>query len=230
MDLGQTWNDGVLVPYHTSLEIRLYVDSSPVGTQATMAQKHHIDNKDAWHPVKYTSRAWPPAEIGYSQIECESNGILMGMHMNKMYTLGTYIEVVTDCAPLPPLYNAPNKPKQLRVDQHRTKLLLFCYNIVYEPGKMTPCDYDSRHPPPNTNLIEEERVDWAIEDETDIFVNCVIQDQLPQTIILEILRAAMATDPDLQLLKKTLLQLKHVATVQSASRRYSMNGLISKGS
>ena len=64
----------------------------------------------------------------------------MGMHMNMMYTLGTHIEVVTDHAPLLPAYNTLNKPKQLKVDWHCTKLSPFQYNVVYEPGIMTPCD------------------------------------------------------------------------------------------
>ena len=131
-------SDDVLVPYETNLETRLSVDSSPGGTQATVAQKYHIDNEDVRNPVKYTSRAWILADAGYGQIKLESNGILTGMHTKKMYTLGTHIEVVTDHAPLLPAYNAPNKPKQLRVDQHHTKLLPFRYNIVYEPGKITP--------------------------------------------------------------------------------------------
>ena len=126
----------------------------------------------------------------------------MGIHMNKMYTLGTHIEALIDHAPLIHAYNAP---KQLRVDGHRTKLLPFWYNIVYEPRKMTPYDYGSSHPPPNTNFTEEERVDWAIADETDIFVDWVIQDQLPQAITLEILRAPTATDPELKLLKEDIV-------------------------
>ena len=44
-------SDDVLVPYDTSLETRLYVDSSPVGTQATVAQKHHIDHEDVWRQL-----------------------------------------------------------------------------------------------------------------------------------------------------------------------------------
>ena len=81
-------SDDMLVPYDTGLERRLYVDSNTIGTQATVAQKHHINN-DVWRPVNHTSKAWTPAEAGYGQIERESNGILTGMHMNKMYTLGT---------------------------------------------------------------------------------------------------------------------------------------------
>ena len=37
-------SENVLVPYDTSLETRLHVDSSPVGTQATVAQKHDIND------------------------------------------------------------------------------------------------------------------------------------------------------------------------------------------
>ena len=92
-------SDDVLVPYNMSLETRLYVNSSPVGTQTTVAQKHHIDNEDVWCPVNYTSRAWTPAEAGYGQIERESNRILTGMQINKMYTLGTHMEVVTNHVP-----------------------------------------------------------------------------------------------------------------------------------
>ena len=38
-------SDDVIVSYDTQLSTRLYVDSSPVGTQATIAQKHQINNK-----------------------------------------------------------------------------------------------------------------------------------------------------------------------------------------
>ena len=95
-------SDDILLPYDTSLETRLYFDSSPIGTQATVAQKHHINNEDVWRPIHHTSRAWTPAEAGYGQIELKSNGILTGMHMNKMYILGTHIKVVTDHALLLP--------------------------------------------------------------------------------------------------------------------------------
>ena len=113
-----------MIPYDTKLPTRLYVDSSPVGTQATVAQGHTSSTGEIlWHPVHHTSRSWTAAEAGYSQIEGESNGTLTGMLMNKMYTLGTMTEVVTDHKPLVNIYNDPGKPKQLCLDRHRTKLL-----------------------------------------------------------------------------------------------------------
>ena len=130
-----------MVPFNTSLPTRLYVDSSYAGTQATGAQEHLTDDNSFWRPVDHTSRPWTPAEARYSQMERESNGILTGMWMNRMYTMGTHVEVVTDHEPLVPIYTVESsKERPIRVDNHRTKLLPFAYHLVYEP-----CDYGSRH-------------------------------------------------------------------------------------
>ena len=189
------------MPYDISKKTRLYVDSSPVWTQATVCQLHH-DNH--WRPVNHTSRPWTPAEAGYGQIERESSGICTGMYMNKMYTMGTHIEVVTDHEPLVLIYNAASKPKQLRVDRHRTKLLAFSYNVVYEEGAKTPCDYGSRHPK-EMKFTEKEIADWCVETGTDIFVNRVLQDTLPSAITLDMVRKEMKQDDDLNLLKNHIL-------------------------
>jgi len=61
------------------------------------------------------------------------DSIATGMHMNKMYTLGTHIEIVTDHAPLVPIYNNVSKPKQLCVNKN--KLLSFQYNVIHQPGR-----------------------------------------------------------------------------------------------
>ena len=202
-------SDDVIVPYDTQLPTRLYVDSSPVGTQAAIAQKHQINNEDHWSPVNYTSRPWTAAEAGYPQIEHESNGILTGIYMNRMYTLGTHVEVVTDHKPLIPVYNDPRTPKQLRVDKHRTKLLPFCYSVTYEPGNQTPCSYCSQHPPSRGEFTETEKSLWAVEDESDILVNRVIEDLLPEAITIDKLRYATASDPKLSLLKEDILSSKY---------------------
>ena len=79
------------------------------------------------------------------------------MLMNKMYTLSMAVEVVTDHEPLLPLYNGPGRPRQLRVDWHRTKLLAYNFNLIHEPGVTSPCDYGSRHPPSRTLLKKAEK-------------------------------------------------------------------------
>ena len=106
-----------MAPYDTKRKTRMYVDSSPAGTQATVAQLHTFNHeKKAWKLVNHTSRSWTKAEAAYGQIERESNGILTGMMMNKMYTLETFVEIVADHKPLIPLYNSAIIPKNLRVD------------------------------------------------------------------------------------------------------------------
>ena len=186
-------SERVMSPYDTKRKTRLYVDSSPIGTQATLAQLHRYEGKDVWKPVNHTSRAWTKAEAGYGQIERESNGILTGMTMNKMYTLGAHVEVVTDHKPLIPLYNTATRPKNLRVDRHRTKLLPYSYTVTHEPGESSPCDFGSRHPPA-LRPTKQEEADWCIEDDTDIFVNRIISDNLPHAITMEELKAESQTD------------------------------------
>ena len=202
-------SDDVLVPYDTALETRLHVDASPIGTQATLVQKHITGEGTFWRPVNYTSRRWTPAEAGYSQIERESNGVLTGMYMNKMFTLGTFIEVVTDHAPLVPIYNNQRKPKQLRIDRHRTKLLPFQYKVIHEPGKDTPSDYGSRHPPPSNLFSDDQISNWAIEDKDDVYVNRVIEEKVPQAVTIENLQEAIAPDRKLQNLKEDLITEKY---------------------
>ena len=90
----------------------------------------HYDEA-VWRPVNHTSKAWTKVESEYGQFERESNGILTGMIINKMFTLGTHIEVATDHEPLIPIYSSSKKPNQLRVDSHRKKLLSFIYAVCF---------------------------------------------------------------------------------------------------
>ena len=190
-------SERVMTPYDTQRKTRMYVDSSPAGTQATVAQLHRSNHEDVWKPVNHTSRSWTKAEAAYGQIERESNGILTGMMMNKMYTLGTAVEIVTDHKPLIPLYNSATRPKNLRVDRHRTKLLPFTYTLVHEPGESSPCDYGSRHPTSH-QITTVEETEWCIEDDLDVFVNRVISDNLPHAITIDELKEECAADPQIR--------------------------------
>ena len=172
----------VLVPYDTHRKTRPYVDSSFVGTQATVAQQHTYQDEEVWRPVNHTSCSWTATKAGYGQVERESNGILTGMYMNTMHVFGTHTKVVTDHKPLLPLYNSPSTPKQPRVDRHRTKLFAFDHTVIYEPEKDTPRDYGSRHPLDQKQFTEEEVEDWCIEADTEVFVNCVVEETLPQAL------------------------------------------------
>jgi hypothetical protein len=226
----------VLAPFDTSRQTRMYVDSSPVGTQATIAQLHKIYGENVWRPVNHTSRAWTTAEAGYSQIERESNGILTGMFMNKMYTLGTQVEVVTDHEPLVPIYNSASKPRKIRVNCHRTKLLPFQYSVTHEPGKIMPCDYGSRHPELR-KFSKAELEDCCVDDGTDIHVNRILSDNLPQAITVEHLRRVTSCDKELQLLIRCIKSHDRNTCKKQLSQFHGIfdelkeiNGLVIKGS
>ena len=114
------------------------------------ASEPHVTPMDS-----YRGWIWPSRAGKY--------GILTGMHMNKMYVLGTHTKIVTDNKPLFPLYNSPSKSKQLHVDRHRTKLLAFDYTVIYETGKDTPCDYGSHHPRTETSSLRKKLKTGALK-------------------------------------------------------------------
>ena len=68
--------DKVMVPYDPARETRVYTDSGPEGTQATVAQLYqHPKKGETWRPVHPTARAFTTLEKAYSQIEKESLGL-----------------------------------------------------------------------------------------------------------------------------------------------------------
>ena len=201
-------SNSVVVPFDTKRETRLYVDSSFAGTQATVAQKYCINNKEYWRPVNHSSRVWTPTEANYSQMERESKGILTGMHMNKMYTQGNHVEVVTDHLPLVAIYNDISKPRPLRVDRHRTKFLSFDYHVVYESGKYSPCDYGSRHPSGTTLFSEQQKEQWCIENGEEILVNRIVQGLVPSAITIQDIKDATSKDQSCQKLIEDVTKYK----------------------
>ena len=103
------------------------------------------------------------------------------------------MEMVTDHEPLLPIYSSSAKPRQLRVDRHRTKLLPYDFTVVHEPGVTSPCDYGSRHPSAH-NLTGREIEEWGVETGTEVYVNRVIEDTLPQAIGMSELQEATSQD------------------------------------
>ena len=113
---GRLCGDRVMVSYDPARETRVYSDSGPEGTQATVAQLcHHPKRGETWRPVHHTARAWTTVEKVYSQIEKESLGLYSGIVSNRMYLLGTKFVSLVDHKPLLPLYNKVTRPKQARM-------------------------------------------------------------------------------------------------------------------
>ena len=101
-----------------------------------------------------------------------------------------------------PLFNKVTRPKQARVDRHRMKLAAFDFEVVYEPGTSNPCDYGSRDQPTAAEGKEEAaRQEEGEEDDTEVYVNRLIQDQLPPAITRKLLRKDTGKDETLPALQ-----------------------------
>ena len=194
--------DHVMVPWDPDRNTRVYTDGGSEGCQATVAQQYqHPTAGEQWRPVAHTARAWTDPEKRYSQIEKESNALHSGIVANKMYLLGKPFVAMVDHRPLMPLYNTPRRPKQMRVDRHRMKLAAYDFGVEYIPGTQTPCDYGSRRGCPEAKeYSEEEAEQMGVEINDEIFVNRVVEEQLPPAITREVLRKATGKDPKLQML------------------------------
>ena len=115
--------------------------------------------------VIHHSRALTKAEVGYGKVEGESLSILVGIKRNSTYLYGIEFEVVTDHEPLIPLYNNPSRPAPVRGERHRGKLRSFRFKTVHQPGRVIPCDYASRHPPPARSYTSQEKEELGVEEE-----------------------------------------------------------------
>ena len=77
------------------------------------------------------------------------------------------------------------------------KLAQFNFKLVYEKGSMNPCDYGSRHPGKHH---EEE------EDDSEIYINRVVEELLPAAVTRKMMRKAMDADTQLQMLKEDITE------------------------
>ena len=80
-------SESVLVNYEVGRKTRIYVDHGPQGVAATVAQLHtgQGSEQNVWRPVEHSSRVLTETEQGYSKVEGESLGILMGIKKHKKY-------------------------------------------------------------------------------------------------------------------------------------------------
>ena len=196
-------DETVLVNYDPERETRLYVDHGPEGIAATVAQGYKVKGQEElqWRTVYHSGRSLEKAERGYGKIEGESLAIYAGITINKRYLHGTKFTVVTDHAPLLPLYNTPSRPAPARVERHRSKLRQYDFQVMFMPGDKIPCDYGSRHPPPiKEQYTSREKEELGIEQEeedAEVWINRIIDDHTPVAVSEEMVREATKKDPEL---------------------------------
>ena len=202
----QLVSEKVMAPYSPDRRTQLVVDRGSDGIAATVMQMDPDVNE--WRPVNYVSRSLSCTEKNYSPIEGESLAIYSGTIRNKMYLYGIQFEVITDHQPLVPLYNKPRNNGPVRVERHRVKLQGFDFHVKYEPGKSNPCDYNSRHPLALPVYCEENMEEFGIEEGTEIYINAVIADDLPDAVTYHILKRETNHDDALAMLKADIISGK----------------------
>ena len=168
-------SDKILVHYDPSKPTRVYVDFSPCGVSATLAQQHATK----WRPVIHVSRSLTPAESNYAQIEGESLAVFYGVTRLRRYLLGTAFEVVGDHKPLLSMYNmGRNGP--MRVERHKLQLQGYTFIYIWEPGTTNPADYCSRHP--------DSQDQSSLDNDDELCVYSIITEGMPQSLSIEAIK------------------------------------------
>ena len=184
-------SDKILVHYDPSKPTRVYVDFSPCGVSATLAQQHATK----WRPVIHVSRSLTPAESNYAQIEGESLAVFYGVTRLRRYLLGTAFEVVGDHKPLLSMYNmGRNGP--MRVERHKLQLQGYTFIYIWEPGTTNPADYCSRHP--------DSQDQSSLDNDDELCVYSIITEGVPQALSIEAIKLATQQDTHLHQLQQAI--------------------------
>ena len=98
---------------------------------------------------------------------------------------------MVDHKPLLPLYNNPKRPKQMRVDRHRMNLAGYCFHVSHVSREKNPFNYGSRAgcPPQKEHTVREKK-DKAVKNDLDVYVNRLVEDQLPMAITKRMMQLA----------------------------------------
>ena len=196
-------SDRVMSHWAQDRPTKLFVDRGPEGIAATLFQQDL--NTCHWHTVNYASCALTDVEKKYAVIEGESLAILFGITVSRMFLYGMKFEVVTDHQPLVSLYNNPKQTGPVRVEQHRLKLQGYNFTVKYQKASLNPTDYNSRHPIPLQECALYDQESLSTQNDIELFVNRVIDQNIPDAVTLKILLDAANASDTLASLKYCIL-------------------------
>ena len=86
----------------------------------------------------------------------------------------------------------------MRVDRQRMKLAGYNFKVIHIPGSQTPCDYGSRAGCPKKSTFSEEEIEeYGVEDDNEIYVNRLVEEQIPRAVTKEMLTSETSKDKEL---------------------------------
>ena len=122
-------------------------DAAHGGLDAILAQGQDIHNTEV---VACASRTTTSVERLYPQIVLEAMAIDFGLRRFREYCVGEeIIYVVTDHRPLKAIFSN-RRLGSIRIDRTKLRHQDINYEVIWQPGKLNPSDYLSRHTLPTS--------------------------------------------------------------------------------
>ena len=146
--------------------------------------------------VAYASRSLSPVEQRYSQTEREALACVWACERFHLYVYGAPFTLITDHKLLVHISNNPKAKPPARLERWNLRLQPYNFTIRYEPGKMNPADYISRHPLQDQPLRERN-----IAEE---YVALLTTSAVPVAMTLAEIQDATLGDPTLQQLAELI--------------------------
>ena len=193
-------------------QTELISDASPVGLGGVLCQFNPEDPTQR-HIVCFYSRLLTDVERRYSQAEKEALGVVWLCERAQIYLIGHRFRIVVDNRAVQLIYgNTKSKPPP-RIERWGLRLSAFDYEIVHRPGVSNMADYYSRSPggAGHSEYLEELR--------TEQHISMVTQACLPPAMTIEEVAEATSQDPELQELRKHIVNATKPPKSLKAYRR-----------
>ena len=132
----------------------IFVDAHRTGLGAVLAQGNSINNTV---PIAIASRTTTKVEQRYPQIDLEGLAVDFGLRRFRQYIVGgPSVKVVTDHKPLVSIF-ATKRLGSIRLDRVKLRHQDITFEVCWQPGRVNPADYASRHATPLKKLPKEIR-------------------------------------------------------------------------
>lgn len=142
-------SEPVLCLYDPVKEHEVHTDASSIGLAGILMQKE----SDVFKPVFYYSRHCSDDESKYHSYELEVLAIVESLERFKVYLMGKFFRVVTDCSAV--ATTRLNKPLLPRVARWWLKLQEYDFELLHRSGQRIPhVDALSRAPNEEARIVK----------------------------------------------------------------------------
>ncbi len=175
--------------------------------------------------VKYESTTLSEVERRYSQVEREALAVVWACEKLHLYLAGSEFEIVTDNKAVELIFSNPRSQPKARIERWCLRLLPYNFTIVHKPGADNIADFISRNPLSKAELHNH-------EDIAERYINMISTHAVPKAISRQLLIDATATDPELQIVRKSFIgPAVHLGPYERVRDELSQttDGLILKG-